>query len=200
MPCIWKCPGACWFIRSRADHAPPAHSRFCGARRRSRLGGGGCAGGCHFGVRRERASRRRSPAPRPAIRFIWRKALFKGGLVIDRPGLTIEGEPGATLDGDEIGNVVTIKAPDTTLRGLTIQRSGQILIDKNSGVFVDRTGDRAQIEDNRFSDNLIAIYLDGPHDAMVRRNEIVGLRRLRRTRTRPGHFLVEHAGFSDHRQ
>lgn len=113
------------------------------------------------------------------------KGLFKGGLVIDRPRLTVEGEPGATLDGAEVGNVVTINAPDTTLRGLTIQRSGQILIDKNSGVFVGRTGDRAQIEDNRFSDNLIAIYLDGPHDAMVRRNEIAGLRRLRRTERGP---------------
>lgn len=113
------------------------------------------------------------------------KGLFKGGLVIDRPRLTVEGEPGATLDGAEVGNVVTINAPDTTLRGLTIQRSGQILIDKNSGVFVGRTGDRAQIEDNRFSDNLIAIYLDGPHDAMVRHNEIAGLRRLRRTERGP---------------
>jgi nitrous oxidase accessory protein len=113
------------------------------------------------------------------------KGLFKGGLVIDRPGVTIEGESGAILDGAEFGNVVTINAPDTILRGLTIQRSGQILIDKNSGVFVDRTGDRAQIEDNRFSDNLIAIYLDGPHDAMVRRNEIAGLRRLRRTERGP---------------
>jgi nitrous oxidase accessory protein len=113
------------------------------------------------------------------------KGLFKGGLVVDRPGVTIEGEPGATLDGSETGNVVTIDAPDTTIRGLTIQRSGQILIAKNSGVFVDRTGDRAHIEDNRFSDNLIAIYLDGPHDALVRHNEITGLRTLRRTERGP---------------
>ncbi|MDI9847408.1 nitrous oxide reductase family maturation protein NosD [Rhodoblastus sp. 17X3] len=113
------------------------------------------------------------------------KGLFKGGLVIDRPGVTIEGEPGAILDGAQVGNVVTINAPDTILRGLTIQRSGQTLIDKNSGVFVDRTGDRAHIEGNRFSDNLIAIYLDGPHDAMVRRNEIAGLRQLRRTERGP---------------
>ncbi len=111
--------------------------------------------------------------------------LFKERLVIDRPGVTIEGEPGATLDGDETGNVISIDAPDTTIRGLTIQRSGLTLIDKNSGIFVDRSGDRAHIEDNRFSDNLIAIYLDGPHDAMVRRNEIIGLRRLRMSERGP---------------
>jgi nitrous oxidase accessory protein len=113
------------------------------------------------------------------------KGLFKGGLVIDRPGVTVEGEPGATLDGDENGNVITIAAPDTTIRGLVIQRSGVTLIDKNSGIFVDRTGDRAHIEDNHFIDNLIAIYLDGPHDAVVRHNEIAGLRRLRRTERGP---------------
>jgi nitrous oxidase accessory protein len=113
------------------------------------------------------------------------KGVFRGGIIVDKPGLTIDGEPGATLDGNETGNVITITAPDATIRGLTIQRSGLTLIDKNSGVFVDRLGDRAHIEDNRFSDNLIAIYLDGPHDAMVRRNEIVGLQRLRRTERGP---------------
>jgi nitrous oxidase accessory protein len=113
------------------------------------------------------------------------KGHFKGGIVIDKPGLTIDGEPGATLDGNETGNVITIVAPDATIRGLTIQRSGLTLIDKDSGIFVDRTGHRAHIEDNRFSDNLIAIYLDGPHDAMVRRNEIAGLRTLRRTERGP---------------
>ncbi|MGO9392585.1 nitrous oxide reductase family maturation protein NosD [Rhodoblastus sp.] len=122
-------------------------------------------------------------APGDTLRLA--KGVFRGGIVIDKPGLTIDGEPGATLDGNETGNVITIVAPDATIRGLTIQRSGLTLIDKNSGIFVDRTGDRAHIEDNRFSDNLIAIYLDGPHDAMVRHNKIVGLQRLRRTERGP---------------
>lgn len=113
------------------------------------------------------------------------KGNFKGGLIIDKPGLTIEGEAGATLDGDETGNVITIDAPDATIRGLTIQRSGLSLIGKNSGIFVDRTGDRARIEDNHLVDNLITIYLDGPHDAIVRHNQIYGLQRLRRTERGP---------------
>ena len=105
--------------------------------------------------------------------------VFKGNLVIDRPGVAIEGAPGAILDGGENGNVVTIKAPDATLRGLTIRHSGLTLIDKNSGVFVDKGAHRARIENNRFEDNLISIYLDGPHDALIRHNQIVGLQRLR---------------------
>jgi nitrous oxidase accessory protein len=111
--------------------------------------------------------------------------VFKGSFVIDKPGLTIEGESGATLDGDETGNVITVAAADSTIRGLTIQRSGLSLIAKNSGIFVDRTGDRAHIEDNRLVDNLITIYLDGPHDVMIRHNQIVGLRTARRTERGP---------------
>ena len=53
-------------------------------------------------------------------------------------------------------------APDVVIRGLTIRGSGSTLIDKNSGVFVDRTADRARIENNILEDNLIAVYLDGP--------------------------------------
>ena len=107
------------------------------------------------------------------------RGVFAGGLVINLAGITLEGETGATLDGGETGNVVTVEAPDVTIRGLTIRRSGLTLIDKNSGIYVDRSGDRARIEDNRLEDNLIGVYLDGPHDAVVQHNVIRGLQRLR---------------------
>jgi nitrous oxidase accessory protein len=102
-----------------------------------------------------------------------------GDLTIGIPGVTIEGEPGAVLEGSGTGDAVLIKAADATIRGLTIRGSGLSLIDKNSGVFVDRGGDRARIENNTLEDDLIAVYLDGPHDAVVRGNRILGLRRLR---------------------
>jgi nitrous oxidase accessory protein len=105
--------------------------------------------------------------------------VFHGDLVIDRPALTLEGEPGAALEGSGTGDAVLIKAADVTIRGLTIRGSGRSLIDKNSGVFIDRSGDRARIENDVLEDNLIGIYLDGPHDAVVANNRIQGLRRLR---------------------
>ena len=104
---------------------------------------------------------------------------FKGDLVIEAPRVTIKGEPGAVLEGSGTGNAIRVKAPDVAIRGLTIRGSGLILIEKNSGVFVDRTADRAHVENNVFEDNLIAVYLDGPRDAVVRGNRIQGLRRLR---------------------
>ena len=110
---------------------------------------------------------------------------FSGDLVIETPRVTIEGEPGAILQGAGRGNAITIRAPDVTVRNLTITGSGLTLIDKDSGVFVDRAGDRARIEGDVLEDNLIAVYLDGPHDAVVRGNRIHGLERLRRTERGP---------------
>jgi nitrous oxidase accessory protein len=104
---------------------------------------------------------------------------FNGDLVIDLRGVRIDGEPGAVLQGSGTGSAIWVKAPDVTIRGLTIRGSGLTLIDKDSGVFIDRTADRAHVENNVFVDNLISIYLDGPHDAVVRGNHIQGLRTLR---------------------
>jgi nitrous oxidase accessory protein len=110
---------------------------------------------------------------------------FSGDLVAAAAGVTIEGEPGAVVLGSGTGDTIKVTAPDVTIRGLTIRGSGLSLIDKNSGVFLDRTADRAQVIDNRLEDNLISVYLDGPHDAVVRDNHIEGLRRLRRTERGP---------------
>jgi len=105
--------------------------------------------------------------------------IFRGDLVVDLAGLTIEGEPGAVVEGGGAGDAIRVNAPDVAIRGVTIRGSGLTLIDKDSGVFLDRTADRAVVENNLLEDNLIAIYLDGPHDAVVRGNHIRGLRRLR---------------------
>ena len=105
--------------------------------------------------------------------------IFSGDLVVATQRLTIDGEPGAVVAGDGKGNAISVTAPDVTIRGLTIRGSGLTLIDKDSGVFVDRGADRARVEDNVLEDNLIAIYLDGPHDAIVRGNRIRGLQTLR---------------------
>ena len=111
--------------------------------------------------------------------------IFSGDLVFDKPGIVIEGEPGAVVQGGGKGNAITIRAPDVAVRRLTIRGSGLTLIDKNSGIFVDRGGDRARIEDNFIEGNLISVYLDGPRDAVVRGNRILGLERLRRTERGP---------------
>ncbi|MDR3374070.1 MAG: nitrous oxide reductase family maturation protein NosD [Ancalomicrobiaceae bacterium] len=102
-----------------------------------------------------------------------------GDLAIVVPHVTLQGEPGAVIRGSGNGTTITVEAADVTLNGLTVTGSGLTLIDKNSGIFLGRDADRAVIEDNRILDNLISVYLDGPHDVTVRHNVIDGLKRLR---------------------
>ncbi len=103
---------------------------------------------------------------------------YNGPIVIDKP-LTIVGRAGAIVDGGGKGRVLTVSAPDVILRELTIRHSGGDLFEMDSGIFVDVDGDRALIEANKLEGNLFGIYLQGPEDAVVRNNHVVGRDDLR---------------------
>jgi nitrous oxidase accessory protein len=96
-----------------------------------------------------------------------------GNLRIDRP-LTLSGAPGAVLDAGGHGDVIRVAAPDVTLRGLTIRRSGRDLTAMNAGVFVEKQAARVRIEDNTLEDISFGIWLDGSADAAVIGNRIRG--------------------------
>ncbi len=101
-----------------------------------------------------------------------------GPVTIDRP-LVLEGEPGARIVGDGTGSVVTITAPDVTVRGLELTGSGLSHDTMDSGVSVQPEAHRALIENNRLHDNLVGVHLKGPDDAIVRANTIEGRLDLR---------------------
>ncbi len=104
--------------------------------------------------------------------------IHRGPVRIETP-VTLRGRPGAVIEGDGSGSTVVVAAPDVTIRGLTVRGSGASLETQDAGVFVDKAGDRARIEDNRIVDNLIGVYLWGPEDAVVRGNVIEGRRYAR---------------------
>ncbi len=104
--------------------------------------------------------------------------VYDGPITVDKP-LTLAGEEGTVIEGNGEGNVVTIDAPDVTLRGLTIRGSGRTLEKEPAGVFVTPNGDRAVIAENRILGNLFGIYLKGPEDALVRDNVIANASDLR---------------------
>lgn len=104
--------------------------------------------------------------------------IYPGPFVIDRP-MTIAGEPGAILDGQGLGSVVTLTGDDITLKGLQITHSGRKNQDIDSGVKIVKGADRNIVEDNHFTDNMHGIDVHGCVDCVVRDNVIEGLQLLR---------------------
>jgi nitrous oxidase accessory protein len=90
--------------------------------------------------------------------------------------ITLEGERGAVLQGDGRGSVVIVTAPEAVVRGLVVRGSGRDLERMDAGVFVEKSARRALVEGNRIEGNLYGVYIHGAPEAVVRRNEIVGLR------------------------
>jgi nitrous oxidase accessory protein len=104
--------------------------------------------------------------------------VHQGPVTVDRP-ITLMSEGGAVIDGGGRGSVVTVSAPDVVIRSLVIRNSGAKLADQDSGIFVDKAGDRTLIEENQLEGNLIGIYLWGPERAVARNNQITGRSDLR---------------------
>ena len=100
---------------------------------------------------------------------------YHGSIRIDRP-LELVATEGVVLDGDGSGNVITVSAPDVVVRGVTIRGSGRDLQAMDSGIFLQKTAERAKIEDNRLVGNLFGVYVHGARGSRVVRNEIEGLR------------------------
>jgi len=104
--------------------------------------------------------------------------IHQGPVTIDQ-SVTVIGRAGSIVDGGGQGTVITVAAPNATLRGLTVVNSGDKLSTEDSGIFVTAAADGAIIENNRLEKNLIGIYLKGPDNARVRGNTIIGRQDLR---------------------
>ena len=106
-------------------------------------------------------------------RLLLQAGMYTGAIVIDR-SLELLGTAASIIDGQGVGRVITVAAPDVIVRGVTVQNSGTSLATEDSGIFVTSDGDRALIERNQLERNLIGVYLKGPENALVRGNTIVG--------------------------
>ncbi len=98
---------------------------------------------------------------------------YHGPVVVDKT-LTITGEDGAQIVGNGEGSTITISAPDVVIQNLFIAGSGSALETMDAGVFVDKAGDRALVENNHIEGNLFGVYFWGPNDAIMRGNTVIG--------------------------
>lgn len=94
---------------------------------------------------------------------------YAGPVVLERP-ISLIADGRVVIDGGGSGDVLTVRAPDVTLRGLTLQNTGISLDKENAGVTV--TAPRVTIEDCTLVDVLFGIYLKEAEDSVIRRNHI----------------------------
>jgi len=106
------------------------------------------------------------------------KGRYKGAIIIDRP-LTLAGTDGAIIDGMGQGTVLTIDAPDVTVRALTVTGSGTNSEALDAGIKILKGADRAVVRDNKLLGNLHGVDIHGGRDAQVINNTIEGTRQAR---------------------
>jgi nitrous oxidase accessory protein len=99
----------------------------------------------------------------------------EGNLVIGKP-LTLRGEGRPVVDGGGKTEVFTITAPDVTLGGFIVRRSGSGSLEDLAGIKVSGT-QRATITGNEVSDCHFAIYVSKSKDCLVSGNRITGVPR-----------------------
>ena len=110
-------------------------------------------------------------AAQPGDTILVPPGAYAGPLLIDKP-VTLEGQGMPVIDSGGQGDVVTISAPDVTLRGFVIRNSGTSLDRENAGI--TGTGARVTIENNRLEDVLFGIYLKDAPGSIVRNNTVHG--------------------------
>ncbi|MDZ4093907.1 MAG: nitrous oxide reductase family maturation protein NosD [Paracoccaceae bacterium] len=99
--------------------------------------------------------------------------LHLGPVTLDRP-ITLQGQPGAVIDGGGAGSVITVTGEDITIRGLEIRGSGNRHEGIDSGVQMLRSARRVLVENNTFAGNLFGVDVHGAKDSTVRGNTILG--------------------------
>jgi nitrous oxidase accessory protein len=83
------------------------------------------------------------------------EAVYVGTVTIDEP-VTLEGQGRPVIDGNLEGSVVTITAPDVTIRHFTLRRSATGPFDSPSGLMLEQA-DGATIEDVTIEQSYIGI-------------------------------------------
>lgn len=103
---------------------------------------------------------------------------YTGPIVIAKT-LTLLGENSPHIVGNDTGNVITVTAPNTVIKGLFVTGSGLSLASQDSGIFLDKTAIGAVVEGNTVSNNLIGIYVSGAANSAIVKNRISGRKDLR---------------------
>ncbi len=92
------------------------------------------------------------------------------GPIVIRGPLSVIGMPGAVIDGQGVGSVVTIEGNDVLFRGFTVRNSGRQVTEEAAGITV--TGNRHRIEANTVTNVYFGIHIGGGSHSVVQDNII----------------------------
>lgn len=101
---------------------------------------------------------------------------YAGPLTVNRR-LVLLGEPGATLDGEGRGTIVSVEADSVEIRGFALTRSGLSLNKDEAAIKLLRCRG-CVVADNTIDLSLHGIYLLASHDVLIAGNRITGDRKL----------------------
>ncbi len=108
--------------------------------------------------------------------------------------VTILGQGNAVLDGGGDHEVLTVRADDVTVRGLTIRNVGVSYVEDRAGIRLDRAR-RCTIADNLLLDTFFGIYAARAEGCVISGNRIQG-RARQQTAAGNGIHLFSSAGFT----
>ncbi len=93
-------------------------------------------------------------------------------VLVDRP-LLLRAEPGAVVDGDGRGTVLTVERGPSTVRGFLVRGSGDSLVSEDAGVRLNGAPDTV-VDANQFEDVLFGVLATDAARAHITNNRVVG--------------------------
>ena len=103
--------------------------------------------------------------------------IVRGGYYQERftinNSVTLIGEENPIIDGSGVGSVITVTAPEVTIRGFTIQNTGVRLSEGDAGIMAKRA-ESVVIESNHFKDVLFGVQVRNSPNAVVQNNIFEG--------------------------
>lgn len=97
------------------------------------------------------------------------RGTYRENIVVEK-SVTLQGAGGAVVDAGGRGTVITINAPDVTVRNLELRNSGSEPDQNHAGITANAP--RVVIENNKLDEVLFGIFLAQAADSFVRGNDV----------------------------
>ena len=113
---------------------------------------------------------------RDGDRIVVRPGVYREPTIVVSRRVTIAGDSGAVLDGEDRHAIMVIAADDVTVRGLTFRRTGTSHLEDRAALLA-REVRNCVIEGNILTDTYFGIYLQHVRACAVTDNRLTGIKR-----------------------